>query len=514
MLNILGKVFELIIIGRLIPELELSANQHGFRKGHSTTDAINKVRSAIIQNLNIDKKHRPSMAILTLDIKNAFNSLSWRDIHESLLEKNIPSYIIRIILNYLTDRYITINGLILEINSGVQQGSCIGPHLWNICYDKIVNLTTKTVAEKIAYADDLAIIIETKTRRELSINTNQETTEINDELVKAKLALEPTKTEALEIVGKRKKKRRRFKLKVIDHPITPTPFMRYLGVWLDEDGTLNTHFKKISEKASSAIKSFSCILPNIDGPTFMKRKLIASAILSIIFYAVNVWAADEVSIKNKKLLTKTIRPLKQRICMAYRTASNTALDMISGIPPINHLIRERLNLWYKEADKMDIKASVRRDWISEWQQDPSKDTWLKKLIVDPEKWLTRKFGDVNFFLTQALTGHGAFNQYLHRMKISPSPYCPYCPNIVDTPEHSLFKCDKFISERNLLEIEIKKTFTIENFQNCLLESKDTWLKICTYIKTVLNNKKEAIDKLIYADVCQRADSGVANSNPS
>nr|XP_018913691.1 PREDICTED: uncharacterized protein LOC109041726 [Bemisia tabaci] len=291
--------------------------------------------------------------------------------------------------------------------------------------------------------------------------------------------------------------------------------MRYLGVWLDADGTLNTHFKKILEKASSAIKSFSRILPNVDGPSSMKRKFIATAILSIIFYAVNIWATAGVSNKNKKLLTKTIRPLKQRIFMAYRTASNTALDMISGILPINHLITEKLSLWNIEASKPDIKASVRAAWILDWLQDPTKDAWLKNLLIDPEYWLTRKFGDLDFFLTQALTGYGAFNNYLHRMKISPSPFCPYCPAALSTPEHSLFECAKFTPERARLKTHIGKTFTIANFQTRLQDSKDSWTKVCTYFKTVLVNKKAAIDTLIFTDVCQnKADSGVAHHHPS
>lgn len=78
---------------------------------------------------------------------------------------------------------------------------------------------------------------------------------------------------------------------------------------------------------------------------------------------------------------------------------------------------------------------------------------------------------------------------------------------------SIFMCNKFNSERDLLETEIKKTFTTENFQKCLLDSRENWSKICTYIKTVLTNKKEIIDKQIYADACQLADPGVANNNP-
>ena len=508
MLNVLGKIFEQIIVARLLPEIDLSPNQHGFRKAHSTTDAINEVRKEILENLKKDYRHRPCLALLTLDIRNAFNSLSWQDVHESLLEKNVPSYIIRIILSYLSNRFVTANGLTFMINSGVPQGSVLGPHLWCICYDKIVNLVTETAAKKIAYADDLALLVEGKNRSELSRNTNSVTKEINTELNRVKLSLEPSKTEA-EVITSKKKSRRNYKVKVVDHPVTPVPAIKYLGLWLDNDGRLNTHFKKIAEKTASVIKGFSCILPNVRGPSFMKRKLIVSAILSIIFYAVNIWASAPVSNKNKKLLTKTIRPLKIRLCMAYRTTSNSALDLISGIPPIGHLIEERLRLRKREEDKPTIKASIRSVWIDDWMRDQNSDVWLKQLIPDPERWLTRNHGDLNFFLTQVLTGHGAFNSYLNRFKISTSDVCPHCPSAIDTPEHTIFKCAHYTPQRSRLEACTGQILTVDNFEDLILSSESNWCSVCSYIKLLLDDKKLALDSLIQPDECLTAVSGLA-----
>lgn len=77
---------------------------------------------------------------------------------------------------------------------------------------------------------------------------NAFTKEINDELLKSDLSIESTKTEAEVITKKRNSRKRNVKIKVIDHPIVPSSALRYLGVWLDNNGTFNTHVEKKKKK--------------------------------------------------------------------------------------------------------------------------------------------------------------------------------------------------------------------------------------------------------------------------
>lgn len=139
-----------------------------------------------------------------------------------------------------------------------------------------------TVAEKIMYTNDLAAIVEAKNRKELAQKSNLVTTEISDELKKGKPALDPTITEAT-VIERKRKRGGKYKVRVVDHQITPAPAIGYLWVWLDCDGTVDTHLQKVSGKATNEIQSFSCILPNVNGPSFIDRKLIVMAMLSIFF---------------------------------------------------------------------------------------------------------------------------------------------------------------------------------------------------------------------------------------
>ncbi|XP_074105524.1 uncharacterized protein LOC141531532 [Cotesia typhae] len=91
MLDIAGKLLEKLIYGRLRNDMErtegFATNQHGFRKGRSTVGAIEKVINTAKQAWSSSLKAREICLLLTLDVKNAFNSANWGDILDALEHK-------------------------------------------------------------------------------------------------------------------------------------------------------------------------------------------------------------------------------------------------------------------------------------------------------------------------------------------------------------------------------------------------------------------------------------------
>lgn len=156
-----GKLLEKIIDNRLRTFLEanigLDQRQYGFRKGRSTTDAINTLRE-IIKNSGPKKK----IGVLTLDIKNAFNSAPWKAIMEAMQHKDVPMYICRIIGSYLENRTLLVNSggseKTVELSSGVPQGSVLGPTLWNIMYEGLLQNRLPVGASFLAFADVVAVV--------------------------------------------------------------------------------------------------------------------------------------------------------------------------------------------------------------------------------------------------------------------------------------------------------------------------------------------------------------------
>ncbi|CAH2103973.1 unnamed protein product [Euphydryas editha] len=81
----------------------------------------------------------------------------------------------------------------------------------------------------------------------------------------------------------------------------------------------------------------------------------------------------------------------------------------------------------EERQKMECR--------NEGQEEGKKEGWTCRLIPQEDNWSNRKYGDVNDYLTQMLSGHGCFQAYLHRFKYEDSPECSMCPGIIEDAEH-------------------------------------------------------------------------------
>lgn len=169
MLNEGGKLYERLINNRLKKEIErtggLADFQFGFRKGRSTVDALCRVKE-IAQFANSGALQRREYCLLiTVDVKNAFNSVPWRRIVRALDRKRVNPHLISVIKSYLSDRAVLVGDAgRLEVTCGVPQGSVLGPTLWNLFYDGVLRLEVPDGVVLMRYADDLAIIVQQRPR--------------------------------------------------------------------------------------------------------------------------------------------------------------------------------------------------------------------------------------------------------------------------------------------------------------------------------------------------------------
>nr|XP_049693341.1 uncharacterized protein LOC126053945 [Helicoverpa armigera] len=82
-------------------------------------------------------------------------------------------------------------------------------------------------------------------------------------------------------------------------------------------------------------------------------------------------------------------------------------------------------------------------------------------------------------LTQILTGHGGFSEYLNRFKCKESPSCACDPNAEETVPHIILDCPIFARERYRLECELDTAISRNTVSEVMSGKKrDTFLSYC------------------------------------
>ena len=161
--------------------------------------------------------------------------------------------------------------------------------------------------------------------------------------------------------------------------------------------------------------------------------------------------------------------------------------VISGVIPMDLLIKERGETQGKnKAEKREARRTTMNRWQQKWEE-ADKGRWTYALIPNIEVWLNRKTGNINYYITQFLTGHGLFMSYLHKIGIRQRDTCMYCP-LPDTSEHTFFHCEKWRTIREEIEQRVGVRLTKENVINVMTEDREKWQKVSDMIKGILQKK--------------------------
>jgi hypothetical protein len=104
-------------------------------------------------------------------------------------------------------------------------------------------------------------------------------------------------------------------------------------------------------------------------------------------------------------------------------------------------------------------------------------------------WENRKWGQVNYHVTQILKRHGWFNAYLLRFKKRDDAVCMYCGHHRDDVEHTFFDCDRWWQQRRELEVKLVCDVTPETISEAMTASKSKWEAVKRFIITILSRKE-------------------------
>lgn len=322
LISIFSKIFEKIIKSRLTSFFDkykiITDNQYGFRKGLSTELALLKLHNNIIYNMN---KNNHNLLVF-IDFSKAFDS-----VHHEILFLKLEHYGIRgtplnLIKSYLTNRtqYVKIENEIstnLPVISGVPQGSVLGPLLFIIFLNDIINASSDS--KLVIYADDCTLYSNSPNLDKLLHHSEQYLLNIDKWSMLNKLIINLKKTKFMITSWNRNFSTENVQLNLNGNPITRVDTFKLLGVVFDAKLNFKDHVNHILTKVNINLGVIYKIKKNLNQNA--KKALYYALFYSHFYYGNLIWGnTNRTIIQN---LYSTQRKIVNALFKAPNQISNT-----------------------------------------------------------------------------------------------------------------------------------------------------------------------------------------------
>ena len=374
LLNTLMKVYEQVLKERLVAVLEknnyFSTIQAAYRKGRSTADHILVLQEVFYHYRYTktgprNKKGMVPLYLAFMDLTKAFDTVPRKLLYKKLRKAGIRGKILRVIQNLYSNNRAKVRignyeSEYFSINSGVMQGSKLGPILFNIFInDLLVELHNSKAGAKIGrccisalgFADDVSLVADRPEKLQALIVICGKWAENNG------MSFNISKCKA--IVLNKSKKGLSFSLS--DTEIEIVEKIKYLGViWSRSRQTslYSRHISKMLEKAETRINAIRHMGFHSDGlrPETSVRmyKILVRPILE---YAAQVLSYSHYYMKERKAKnieepTSIVRRLEKfqnrvlkKLISCPKMTPPAVLRLLTGIMPISGRI-DMLKLRY------------------------------------------------------------------------------------------------------------------------------------------------------------------------
>ncbi|XP_020297129.1 uncharacterized protein LOC109861748 [Pseudomyrmex gracilis] len=186
------------------------------------------------------------------------------------------------------------------------------------------------------------------------------------------------------------------------------------------------------------------------------------------------------------LLRAAQKKMALRVARGFRDEATETAGVLAGISPLALLARDysaryslRVELLKEdmEGDALgeaiaESKRQARQQLLQRWKESlsvPRAEAQKVIRVVQPhlQVWLEKEVKRLTYRVTQVLTGHGCFGEYLCQIGKEPTTQCHECKAANDSTGHTVEKCPKWSGERQELAAEIGQDLSQEGLMKAL-----------------------------------------------
>lgn len=299
-LTALSKILEKIVVNQLNHYLLcnsiLNPQQFGFRSGRSAENALQNILSSIYDAFS---RNNLSLCVF-LDLKKAFDTVNHSILLSKLQYYGIHGNAYAWFCDYFAGRkqFVVVNGVsseLLQVGCGVPQGSIVGPILFILYINDIVNCSSKL--KLTIYADDTTLFYETNDLPNAIETLNIELSNISLWLYANQLTLNVSKTHHMIFHKPRANLPSDYPpLTICNSVVNRVMEVRCLGVILDPCLKFNLHIHSIVKKISKFIPIIFKIRDLLDRKCL--RLIYYALVYPNIIYCASAWAGTFKNVLN------------------------------------------------------------------------------------------------------------------------------------------------------------------------------------------------------------------------
>ena len=292
LLSIPGKLLENVVSQQLDNFLYgsnlISMNQWGFRKGGSPELLLLSLTEQ--WRLALDESN--IIGVVFIDFQKAFDCVNHTVLKDKLHSIGITGSFYDWLLNYLENRkqFVTVNGSnseLLEIDTGVPQGSLLGPRLYSIYSSDLPGATTNASVEM--FADDTTAFCIGKTVDEVLSNIQKAIADLNKWAKDNFMTIHPAKTE-LMLLSKSKFIGPLQKICLGPNELSFVSKATCLGIHIDNKLSWSQHVKSLSKRFSARVKKLKH-LKGLDN--HILESIYFKGIIPSITYSIALWGSSK-----------------------------------------------------------------------------------------------------------------------------------------------------------------------------------------------------------------------------